>query len=59
MLTKEELNKKYPIYRDEMTQEQERKFVNDVFEVYENEDFAKVLGVWVGILRNTITNLLK
>jgi len=30
MLTKEKLNKKYPIYRDEMTQEQERKFVNDV-----------------------------
>lgn len=42
MLTKEELNKKYPMYRDEMTQEQEREYIDDLFDFYEGEGFAKV-----------------
>lgn len=38
----EELNKKYPLYRDEMTLEQEREFAKDLFDAYETEGFAKV-----------------
>lgn len=42
MLTIEEINKKYPMDRYEMTIEQEREFVKDLFELYESEGFAKV-----------------
>lgn len=37
-----DLSKKYPMYRDEMTVEQEREFVKDIFNHYETEGFAKV-----------------
>lgn len=39
-MTWKEINEKYPEYRDEMTIEREREFVNDCFDVYENEKLA-------------------
>lgn len=35
-----EINEKYPNYRDSMTKEQERAFVADCFNAYENEGFS-------------------
>jgi hypothetical protein len=37
----EDMRVKYPEYRDEMTEERERNFVNDCFSLYEKEGFAK------------------
>ncbi len=41
-MTKAELNEKYPEYRDEMTVEREKEYVNDCFDYYEQQGFAKV-----------------
>lgn len=35
------MRKKYPEYRDEMTEDRERAFVEDCFACYEEEGFAK------------------
>jgi len=35
-----EMNKKYPEYREDMTEEREREFVEDCFKCYEQEGFA-------------------
>lgn len=40
--TWDELNKAFPMYRDEMTKEQEAEFVNHCYDLYEKEGFAKV-----------------
>lgn len=40
-LTWEDMRKKYPEYRDEMTEDRERAFVEDCFACYEGEGFAK------------------
>lgn len=37
----EEMKTKYPEYREDMTLEREKEFVNDCFSCYENEGFAK------------------
>lgn len=39
-MTWDDMKKKYPEYRDEMTQDREREFVKDCFECYEQEGFA-------------------
>ncbi len=41
-MTKAEINAKYPEYRDEMSVEREKEYVNDCFDYYEQEGFAKV-----------------
>ena len=43
-MTEQELNKKYKDLppREEMTQEQERELVSDLFDMYEQEGFASV-----------------
>lgn len=38
MMTWSEMKVKYPEYRDEMTSEREKEFVNDCFDAYETED---------------------
>lgn len=38
----EELKKKFPMNRNNMTEEQEREYVNHCFDLYEKEGFAKV-----------------
>lgn len=38
----EELNKKFPMYRCDMTREQERIFVGHCFDLYEKEGFSKI-----------------
>lgn len=38
----EDMKSKYPMWRDEMTEEQEKEFVSDCFMLYEKEGFAKV-----------------
>lgn len=40
--TWEDLWKEYPEYRDEMSADRERAFVNECFNLYEAEGFAKV-----------------
>ena len=40
--TWEDLWKEYPEYRDEMSEDRERAFVNECFKLYEAEGFAKV-----------------
>ena len=40
--TWKDLNKAFPMYRDDMTEEQERDFVKHCFDLYEKEGFAKV-----------------
>ena len=40
-MTWEELKRKYPEYRDEMSEEREREFVKDCFDCYEAEGIAK------------------
>ena len=40
--TWEDMRVKYPEYREEMTEEREREFINDCFNMYEKEGFAKV-----------------
>ena len=42
MNTWKELDKAYPMDRDEMTKEQEREFVNYCFDLYEKEGFSKI-----------------
>lgn len=41
-MTWENMREKYPMYRDDMTVEQEREFVKDCFGCYESEGFSKV-----------------
>jgi hypothetical protein len=38
----EDLKREFPMYRDEMTKEQEREFVQHCFDLYEKEGFSKV-----------------
>lgn len=40
-MTWNEMEIKYPEYRDEMSKDREREFVQDCFECYETEGFAK------------------
>lgn len=40
-MTWEEMKVKYPEYREDMTLEREKEFVDDCFLCYENEGFAK------------------
>lgn len=40
-ITWDEVKTKYPEYRDQMSEEREMEFVNDCFECYEQEGFAK------------------
>lgn len=40
-MTWDEMKTKYPEYRDEMSKEREQEFVQDCFECYEAEGFAK------------------
>lgn len=40
-MTWEEMKIKYPEYREDMSDERERQFVNDCFDCYEAEGFAK------------------
>lgn len=40
-MTWDDMNKKYPEYREEMTRERELAFVEDCFTCYEGEGFAK------------------
>ena len=40
-MTWDDMNKKYPEYRNEMTVDRERNFVEDCFTCYEKEGFAK------------------
>lgn len=54
MVIKHILNKKYPMSREEMTIEQERNFVNDCFDLYEQEGFAKVFYTPYDALNNRI-----
>lgn len=41
-ITWDEVKTKYPEYRDQMSEEREMEFVNDCFECYEQEGFAKI-----------------
>lgn len=41
-MTWDEIDKKYPLSRDDMTTEQEQEFVNDCFTAYEEEGFSKI-----------------
>lgn len=38
----EDMKRKYPMYRDEATEEQEKEFVSDCYMLYEKEGFSKV-----------------
>lgn len=40
-MTWEDINKKYPEWRDEMSKKREQEFVNDCFDIYEEEGFSK------------------
>lgn len=40
-ITWDEIKAKYPEYRDQMSEEREKEFVNDCFDCYEKDGFAK------------------
>ena len=40
-MTWDKMNKKYPEYREEMSEKREEEFVNDCFDCYEQEGFSK------------------
>lgn len=53
-MTWDDLRKKYPEYRDEMTTERERAFVEDCFSCYEQERFASKFWAQGGDLKEYI-----
>lgn len=41
-MTWEEIKRKFPMYRDEMTESQENEFIDLCYQAYEQEGFSKV-----------------
>lgn len=58
-MTWEEMNIKYPEDRHEMTEEREREFVNDCFELYEKEGFSRKYWSSGGEYKNIMADHLK
>lgn len=55
-MTWEELNEKYSMSREEMTEEQEKEFVDYCFDIYEEEGFAKVFISPYDLFPNGVIN---
>lgn len=58
-ITWEEMKIKYPEGRNTMSEEREKTYVNECFNCYEQEGFAKNFGVLLVIIKNILDKVLK